>query len=108
MTSLLINPNKAIAIDGINRIIMAKNTQQLEVDKNYKAFKNLLSELIMTDEGRYALMHKSELIACFDTNRDAQQSGEKLLKGKPFSIQKITEKPVDLGIFSHAKFLGSI
>ena len=104
MACFLINPNKTIAIDKINRIIMAKNTQQLEVDKNYKAFKDLLSELIKSDKGRYALMHNSELIACFDTNRDAQQAGKKFLTGNPFSIQKITEKSVNLGIFSHTAY----
>ena len=49
-------------------------------------------------------MHNSELIACFDTNRDAQQAGKKFLTGNPFSIQKITEKSVNLGIFSHTAY----
>ncbi len=79
---------------------MATYTQQEEVDRNYKAFKKMLSDLIKSDEGRFALLHDSGLIACFDTNRDAQLAGMKLLEGKRYSVQKITNRAVDLGYFS--------
>ena len=84
---------------------MTTHTQQEEVDRNYKAFKKMLSDLIKSDEGRFALLHNAELLACFDTNRDAQQTGMKLLGGKQFSVQKITNKAIDLGYFSHACIL---
>lgn len=87
---------------------MTKHTQQAEVDQNYEAFKGMLSELIESDSGRFALLHNRELVACFDTNRDAVQAGKKILEGKPFSVQKVTRKPVDLGYFSHARILGAI
>ena len=87
---------------------MTKSIQQKEVDRNYEAFKQMLSELMESDAGRFALLHNRELVACFDTNRDALQSGEKLLEDKPFSVQKITRKPVDLGYFSHARILGAV
>lgn len=83
---------------------MSEHTQQEEVDRNYKAFKKMLSELIESDTGRFALMQNGELVACFDTNRDTQQAGN-MLEGKLFSIQKITNTPVDLGSFSHARIL---
>ena len=83
---------------------MSEHTQQEEVDRNYKAFKKMLSELIESDAGRFALMQNGELVACFDTNRDAQQAGN-MLESKLFSIQKITSTPVDLGYFSHARIL---
>ena len=84
------------------------HTQQEEVDQNYEAFKKMLPKLVDSDEGRFALLHDSKLIACFDTSHDARQAGEKLLKGQLFSIQKITDKPVDLGCFSHAGIIGVI
>jgi len=85
---------------------MKTRTQQEEVDRNYKVFKNdLLEDLIKTDRGRFALLHNAKLIACFDTNRDAQEAGSKLIEGKPYSIQKITNRAVDLGYFSHASIV---
>ena len=87
---------------------MTKHTQQEEVDRNYEAFKRMLSSLMESDQGRFALLHNGELVACFDTNRDAVQAGEKLLEGKLFSVQKITGKPIDLGYFSHARVLGTV
>lgn len=87
---------------------MTTLTQQEEVDRNYEAFKQMLSELMESDAGRFALIHNKELVACFDTNRDAVQAGKKLLEGRRFSVQKITRKPVDLGFFSHARILGAV
>ncbi len=78
---------------------------QQEVDKNYEAFKEKLDELIMTDQNRYALMHDGEVIACFDTARDALKAGQKLY-GDAFSIQEITDRPIDLGYLSHVGNLG--
>ena len=77
---------------------MTKRTQQEEVDRNYEAFKQMLSGLMESDAGRFALLHNMEMVDCFDTNRDALQAGKKLLEDKPFSVQKITRKPVDLGM----------
>lgn len=87
---------------------MTNSIQQNEVDRNYEAFKQMLSELMESDPGRFALLHNRELVACFDTNRDAVQAGKKLLKDQPFSVQKITSKPVDLGYFSNARILGAV
>jgi len=87
---------------------MTKMTQQQEVDQNYEAFKEILSQLMKTDAHRFALMHNQKVIACFDTSRDAMQAGRKLLDGKLFSVQEVTEKSVDLGHYSHVNFLRAI
>ncbi len=87
---------------------MTKHTQQAEVDQNYEVFKQMLPDLLQSDENRFALMHHGELITCFDTNRDALQAGKKLLEGKLFSVQKVTKQSVDLGYFSHAGIIGPI
>ena len=87
---------------------MIAKTQQQEVDRNYEAFKEILPDLLKTDENRFALMHDRKVIACFDTSRDAMQAGQKLLHGKKFSVQEITQRNVDLGYFSHARILGTV
>ncbi|MDE2914261.1 MAG: hypothetical protein OXL68_15195 [Paracoccaceae bacterium] len=87
---------------------MGSKTQQEEVDRNYEAFKKVLPELVKTDAKRFALMHDKEVVACFDTSRDALQAGQKLFEGQHFSIQEITMQAVDLGYFSHAGFLRAV
>ncbi len=79
---------------------MKITSRQQEVDANYEAFKAILPKLIQTDRNKFALMHKQEVIACFDTSRDAIAAGNKLIDGH-FSVQQITDRSIDLGYFSH-------
>lgn len=76
--------------------------QQQEVDRNYEAFKKLLPDLLESDPGRTALMRDGKVIACFDTDRDAIEAGRKIFEDRRFSIQEITRRRIDLGIFSRA------
>ena len=87
---------------------MTSRTQQEEVDLNYEAFKALLPSLLESDQDRFALMHDGAVIACFDTSRDATQTGKQLFEGQCFSVQKVTSQAVDLGYFSHASILGAV
>lgn len=87
---------------------MSIDKQQKEVDQNYEAFKLMLPDLLKTDANRYALMHNQKIAACFDTGRDAMQAGRKLLEGKNFSVQLVTNEPVDLGCFSRIGMLGAV
>ena len=82
------------------------NSQQTEVDRNYEAFQEVLPALIKTDANRFALMHDRQVIACYDTSRDALEAGRKSFKY--FSIQEITNRSIDLGYFSHAGVFGTV
>ncbi|MDE0508937.1 MAG: hypothetical protein OXI17_09915 [Gammaproteobacteria bacterium] len=77
-------------------------SQQEEVDQNYEAFVNILPDLIKTNANRFALMHDREVVACFDTSRDAIEAGKKLFNDSFFSVQEVTRRSVNLGFFSHA------
>jgi len=87
---------------------MSINKQQKEVDQNYGAFKLMLPDLLKTDANRYALMHDQQIVACFDTSRDAMEAVRKLLQAKYFSVQLVTNEPVDLGYFSRVGILSAI
>jgi hypothetical protein len=47
-------------------------------------------------------MNNKKIIEFFDTARDAYIAGQKLFPEQIFSVQEVTETPVDLGVFSHA------
>ena len=73
-----------------------------EVRKNYEAFMRQLPELLAAHKGKFALMHSGVIVEYFDTPGDAHRAGQKLFTDGLFSIQEVTDSPVDLGFFSHA------
>ena len=80
---------------------MSNQKIQQEVDQNYAAFQKILPGLMQKNPGKWALLHKGEVEAVFDTAVDACITGEKLYADKLFSIQEITDHVVDLGWHSH-------
>ena len=81
---------------------LAQTTAQAEVDRNYEAFVGLLPSLMSTHANKWALLHDGELTAVFDTARDAHLAGVRLYAEARYSVQEVTNRPVDLGWFSHA------
>lgn len=72
-----------------------------EVQANYEAFKQELPELMNTKhKGEYALMRNRQIKDFFPDFHQAVTVGNKRFKGKPFSVQHIDDKPIDLGIRS--------
>lgn len=80
----------------------SREAAQAEVDRNYEAFQALLPGLIGGQANKWALLHEGALTGVFDTVRDAHLAGVKLYPESHFSVQEITNRPADLGWFSHA------
>lgn len=76
-------------------------SQQEQAKSNYDAFKKMLPDLLK-DENKYALLRDQELIAVYDTMADAVTTAEKMYEDGRWSIQKITERPINLGYRSRA------
>ncbi|HEY3233889.1 MAG TPA: hypothetical protein VGJ84_04200 [Polyangiaceae bacterium] len=70
--------------------------------KNYEEFSKKLPELLPAHRGKFAVMRDGEVIEFFDTAGDAYLAGQKLYPDGGFSVQEVTDVPVDLGFFSHA------
>lgn len=79
---------------------MAANQKTL--DKNFAAFRKVLPTIMQQHAGRFALMRNAEIVAFFDTARDAVIAGEHLYENGEFSIQEVTQTPINLGRFSYA------
>jgi hypothetical protein len=77
-----------------------------EIDANLEFFLTRLGELLEHHANRYALLRKKQVVGIYDTIRDAKTSGDELYPDGIFSIQKISDKSADLGVFSHAMHLG--
>ena len=75
--------------------------QQLEIDKNFEAFKRMLPELLK-DEGKYAIFRDGKHVLTLDTFADALKVSRAMFDDEKYSIQKITSHPIDLGFRSRA------
>jgi hypothetical protein len=78
--------------------------QAEEVRRNYEAFMKRLPELLQSESyrGKFALMHAGEIVEFYDTAGDAYKTGIKSYGEGSFSIQEVTDSPIDLGFFTHA------
>lgn len=80
---------------------MNPEAQALEVSTNYDVFQRLLSSLLPERRGQYALMHSGRIVEFFDRLEDAYGQGRARYADSAFSIQEITDEPVDLGLASY-------
>jgi hypothetical protein len=74
----------------------------LEVDRNYDAFVAHLPTLLNEHRDKFALMRAGAIVGFHESSGAALAVGHKTFGETPFSIQEITDRPVDLGFFSHA------
>ena len=79
---------------------MDRARQTHEVDQNYDAFQRILASLLPDQRDRYALMRARVVVAIFDTPGAANREGIKRFSDRIFSIQEVTDEPIDLGFYS--------
>ena len=75
---------------------------EVEIQRNYAAFLDILEKLLPADRDRYALLHEQSLAGVFDTPGEAARAGFAKFGTAPYSIQIVTDEPVDLGFMSNA------
>lgn len=75
---------------------------EVEIERNYAAFLDMRGGLMPAHSGRYALLHDQRLEGIFDTPAAAEREGYRRFAQDNYSIQLITDEPVDLGFYSYA------
>lgn len=80
--------------------------KRYEIEQNYCVFLDKLPFILPMYRDQYALMRHGEIVGYYSTLQDAYITGQKFYEDKLYSIQKVTDIPVDLGFFSHAKHSG--
>ncbi|MEG3147830.1 hypothetical protein U1839_24535 [Sphingomonas sp. RT2P30] len=75
---------------------------EVEIERNFAAFKDMLGNLLPQNAGRYALLHDQELKGLYTTPGDAERAGYAQFKEAPYSVQLVTDEPIDLGFYSYA------
>lgn len=75
--------------------------QRQQVDLNYDAFTRMLNRLLVDHRDELALMRDGEVIGFYQRPGDAYQTGISLYPDEIFSIQEVTDEPIDLGFWSY-------
>lgn len=73
-----------------------------EVEKNYQVFRAMLPSVIGQHRNKFALMKDAKVVGFYSTLEDAYVTAGSFFAEDAFSVQKVTDVPVDLGFFSHA------
>jgi hypothetical protein len=80
---------------------MTVKRQRQEVDRNYDAFMRMLGSILPEHRDQLALMRDGRVVDYFDTPREALRAASELFPDGFFSIQEVTDEPIDLGFWSH-------
>jgi hypothetical protein len=75
--------------------------QSREVDRNYDAFVRMLTSIIDDHRDQLALMRDGKIVGFFNTPREALEAATEQFPDQIFSIQEVTDEPIDLGFWSH-------
>jgi hypothetical protein len=75
--------------------------QKQEVDGNYDSFTRLLGAILPEHRDKLALMRDRKIVGYFDTPRQALVSAAGRFPDGIFSVQEVTDEPLDLGFWSH-------
>jgi hypothetical protein len=80
---------------------MDQARQRLEVDENYDAFVRMLGTLLPAHRDELALMRGGQVMGFYNTPREALEAATEKFSDGIFSIQEVTDEPIDLGFWSH-------
>jgi hypothetical protein len=75
---------------------------EAEVDRNFEAFEAILGSILPVRRGEFVLMRHGGIVSYFPSESDALAEGRHRFEDGVFSVQEVTDRPVDLGFFSHA------
>ena len=73
-----------------------------EVDGNYDYFQRNLISFLQDHDGEYALIRNKAVVEFYDGAGTAYRAGLAKFPDEIFSIQEVTDQPVDLGFMSLA------
>ena len=80
---------------------MNPDRQRQEVDRNYDAFVRILGTILDDHRDQLALMRDGAIVGFYDTPRQALEAASGRFPDGVFSIQEVTDEPIDLGFWSH-------
>lgn len=81
---------------------MSNLKHQQEVDRNYEEFRKMLPNLLAAHRDKYVLMKDGKILGYYSTAEDAAVAAETFIPDGLYSIQEVTDSPINLGFFNYA------
>lgn len=75
---------------------------EIEIDANFDYFQRHISKFVEDNYGKFALLKSGRIVDFYESLFEAEKKGENEFPDGIFSIQEVTNEPVDLGFFTHA------
>jgi len=76
--------------------------RETEVDRNYAAFLPRLPDILPRFGGKYALLHKQQIVDYYDSALQAITAGFSRFGENEYSVQEVTTERDNLGFYSYA------
>jgi hypothetical protein len=76
--------------------------RELEIRQNYSFFKGIVASLMDQYAGQFALIHGRQIVGYYGSAGEAVADGARQFGDSPFSVQRVINRPIDLGFLSHA------
>ena len=73
-----------------------------EIARNFDAFQRGLAAILSTQQNRFALLRHGAIVAFFDKPGAADAAGAAQFADGLYSIQQVTDEPVELGLYANA------
>ena len=80
-----------------------QNTHDQEIAQNFEYFQNALPTLLPKHRGEYALLRAREIVGIFPTPIAAMSEGHSRFSDGVFSVQRVADRPFDLGFLSYGE-----
>lgn len=71
------------------------------IRKNFDYFQGVVSELMERHAGQYALLYGQNVVEIFPRPIQALEAGIARFEDGMFSVQKVIDRPLDLGFLSY-------
>lgn len=78
------------------------DAREIEIRKNYAFFKDVVGTIIAEHAGEVALLRGGAIVGYYGNPGEAVKAGSERFGNLPFSVQRVVDRPIDLGFLSHA------
>ena len=75
---------------------------EMEIESNFDFFLRRVGSYLPEKKGQFALLRNADVVSFHTTVSAAEMAGAQRFGDGIYSIQEVTDEPVDLGFFSYA------
>lgn len=79
------------------------SVQENEIKQNFDFFQTVIETLLPEHQGKFALLRDRAIVELFPTPIDAMSDGHKRFEDGVFSVQRVIDRPLDLGFLSYGE-----